>query len=137
MSKFIPYNEKIKRLVEGEYPISWFVNLHKYELQFIGELRNHITHGIKLDGHNYAIPSPYALEKIKNLAHHIKSPPSCFDIFKKTVFFSKTTDKLKDILSTMKYRNYSHVPVYDHENHFVGVLTDSSIAFRLMKQLEK
>lgn len=137
LSKFIPYNEKIKRLIEWEYPISWFVALHRYELQFIWELRNHITHGIKLDGHNYAIPSQYALDKIKTLSQHIKEPPSCFDIFKKTVFFAKTTDKLKDIVIIMKNNMYTHIPIYDKNNHFVWVLTESSICYWLAKQLQQ
>ena len=136
LNKFLPYNEKIKRLIEWHYDISWFISLHKYELKFIWELRNHITHGIKLDGHNYAIPSPYAINKIKMLAKHIKSPPRCFDVFKKTVFFAKTTDRLKDILLIMKNNNYSHVPIYDKNNHFSGVLTDSIICYRLINQLK-
>lgn len=137
LDTFLPYNEKIKRIIHQDYPISWFVSLHKYELKFIWELRNHITHGIKLDGHNYAIPSKYALEKIKKLAKHIKDPPSCFDIFKKTVFFAKTTDLLKDILPAMKTNAYTHVPIYDANNHFVGVLTEGLICYWLADQLNR
>jgi len=134
--KFLPYNEKIKRIIQWEYPISWFVKLHKYELKFFGEIRNHITHGIKLDGHNYALPSEYALNKVKTTAEAIKKPPSCFDIFKKTVFFCKTTDLLKNILPTMKRHAYTHVPVYNEEDKFVGVLSESGICYRLAKSFE-
>jgi len=135
--KFLPYNEKIKRIIDGSFPISRYLKLYKYELQFFGELRNHITHGIKLDGHNYAIPSPYALHKIKTIAKAIKDPPSCFDVFKKDVYFCKTSDHLKDILPVMKYNAYSHVPVYDSQNKFVGVLSESNICYRLAKQFER
>ena len=61
---FLPYNEKIKRIASSNYYISWFINLHKYQLRYFGELRNHITHGIKLDGNTYALPSQYAIDKI-------------------------------------------------------------------------
>ena len=34
LDAFLPYNEKIKRIIHGDQAISWFVNLHKYELKF-------------------------------------------------------------------------------------------------------
>lgn len=135
LDKFLPYNEKIKRIIEGEYTVSRFVSLHKFELKFFGELRNHITHGIKLDGHNYAIPSHYALDKIKRTADAIKVPPTWFDIFKKTVYFCKTTDHLKDVLLAMQKNSHTHVPVYDKENKFAWVLTEGGICYRLANQL--
>jgi len=135
LDKFLPYNEKIKRIIDWKYNISWFVSLHKFELKFFGELRNHITHGIKLDWHNYAIPSQYALNKISRIADAVKEPPRWFDIFKKTVYFCKTTDKLKDVLSAMKNNNYTHLPVYDRENKFIWVLTEWNICYWLANQL--
>ena len=47
---FSPYNEKLKKISEGRYPISGFVRKHIYQLRNFWELRNFITHGIKTNG---------------------------------------------------------------------------------------
>ena len=32
---YLPYNEKIKRIVHGNYYISWFVRLHQFQLKYL------------------------------------------------------------------------------------------------------
>lgn len=132
---FLPFNEKLKRLSHGDYHISHYVNLHYYNLKFLGELRNHITHGIKLDGKSYANPSTHAIKKCEHYLHKLTSPPTIGHIFQKNVFEAKTTDLLSDIMPRMQKNNYTHIPVYDRNDVFIGILTESAICYRLGKQL--
>jgi hypothetical protein len=37
----------------------------------------------------------------------------------------------------MKTNSYTHVPVYDPNNHFIGVLTESTICYRLAMRINK
>lgn len=135
--KFLPYNEKIKRVATGEYYVSWFVKLHQYQLKYFGELRNHITHGIKMDGKTYAVPTEYAINKIERFKDAILNPPSCFEIFGGYVFACKKNDYLKDILPIMKQNNYTHIPVYNGKGKFTGVLTEKSIAYWLAENFDQ
>lgn len=32
--KFMPYNDKIKQIIQGHYPISWFVRMFQNELKY-------------------------------------------------------------------------------------------------------
>jgi len=136
LERYIPFNEKIKRLIEWNYSISWFVSLHKYQLRFLWELRNHITHWLKLDGHTYSQPTPYALKKISKLAKAIKKPPTSFKIFKKKVFCVKENDLLKSVLPTMKKFAYTHVPVYSEDNTFLGIFTEGIICYWLANNMK-
>ncbi len=127
LNVFIPYNEKIKRISEWDYFISRFVKLHQFQLKYIGEIRNQITHGIKMDWHTYIQPTEYAIQYLEKYVHDIKKPPRCADIFKKDVFTCKYDDKLIDIVHTMQNHNYSHIPVYNRDNKFVWLLNESNI----------
>lgn len=124
---YLPYNEKIKRIVHGNYYISWFVRLHQFQLKYFGEIRNQITHWIRLDWHTYVYPSEYAITQLEKYTYGIKKPPRCLDIFGKKVFTCKTNDQLKKILEIMDKNDYSHVPVYDENYKYVWVLSESEV----------
>ena len=32
--KFMPYNDKIKQIIQGQYPISWFVRMYQNDLKY-------------------------------------------------------------------------------------------------------
>lgn len=132
---FLPYNEKLKRLSNGDSHIAHYVSLHYYNLKFLWELRNHITHGIKLDGKSYATPSIHAIKKCEYHLKVLTSPPQVGHIFTKEVFIAKTTDLLTDILPIMQKKGYTHIPLYDKKDTFIWVLTESAICYRLGKQL--
>jgi len=124
---YLPYNEKIKRIMNWNYYISWFIKLHQFQLKYFGEIRNQISHGIKLDWHTYVYPSEYAIAQLARYADSIKRPPRCIDVFGKPVFTCKTSDKLQKIVSIMEEKNYSHVPVYDNDWFYIWVLSESEI----------
>jgi hypothetical protein len=116
---YLPYNEKLKRIISSKYTISWFIKIHQFQLRYFGEIRNQITHGIKLDGHTYVYPSPYAIVQLAKYADSIKSPPRCIDIFGKPVFVCNETDRLERIIQIMQENNYSHIPVYDSTKKYI------------------
>lgn len=120
--KFLPYNEKIKRILHERTYISWFVRLHQYQLKYFGEIRNQITHGIKLNGHNYIIPTDYAMDQLERYAAAIKKPPRCSEIFGKKVFSVNGNDTLWEVIQEIKKNRYTHIPVYDDHHHFLGIL---------------
>jgi len=124
---YLPYNEKIKRIIDWHYYVSWFVRLHQFQLKYFGEIRNQITHGIKLDWHTYVYPSEYAIAQLARYADNIKRPPRCIDLFGKPVLTCKENDKLQTILTIMEDKNYSHVPVYNDNDEYIWILTESEI----------
>lgn len=120
--KFLPYNEKIKRILHERTYISWFVKLHQYQLKYFGEIRNQITHGIKLNGHTYIIPTDYAMKQLKRYAAAIKKPPKCIEIFGKEVFSVRGDDTLWEVIHEIRKNKYTHIPVYDDHHNFLGML---------------
>lgn len=135
LDMYLPYNEKLKRIISGNYTISWFIKLHQFQLRYFGEIRNQITHWIKLDGHTYVYPSHYAIAQLAKYADNIKSPPRCIDIFGKPVFVCNEGDKLEKIIKIMQEKNYSHIPVYDKSGKYIETLTESTILNWLSKHM--
>ena len=135
--KFLPFNEKIKRVVQWKYYVSWFVKLHQYQLRYFGELRNFITHGIKIENRSMVIPSEHAIEKMRQLKKWILRPPFCIEVFAKKVFICNINDKLKDIIPQIKKNYFTHVPVYDNFDRFIWVLTSESILYRLAENFDE
>jgi len=123
--RFIPYNEKIKIIIGGKYSISRFVKIFQNDLKYFGELRNHISHGLKVDEYIYAIPTQRAIDKLAELVEKIVSPPLCIDFFRKEVHSVYYADSLKDLLYAMKQYGYTYVPVYSVSEEFLGVVSES------------
>lgn len=129
--KFLPYNEKLKRIMQWDYSISWFIKLHQYQLRYFGEIRNQITHWIKLDGHTYVIPSEYAIKQLAIHATNIKKPPKILDIFRKDVFKCTLEDNLKYIVDKIQNERFTQIPVYNGWWNFVWVISEENIFTRL------
>lgn len=126
---FSPYNEKLKKISEGNYSISWFVRKHIYQLRNFGELRNFITHGIKSNGETFAMPTQAAIEKISKYAKMITKPAKVLEFFKKEVFKAQKSDLLKIIIPQMKKNGYTNIPIYDEENTFLGILSEARLLY--------
>ena len=124
--RFMPYNDKIKQIIQGQYPISWFVRMFQNDLKYFGELRNNISHGLKVDEYIYAIPTEKAIEKLSDFADKIVSPPLCIEYFRKEVHSVQYTDSVKDLLEAIKTYGYTYIPVYKGTT-FLGVVTESTI----------
>ncbi len=132
--KFLPYNEKIKRVIHEPSYISWFVKLHQYQLKYLWEIRNQITHGIKLNGHTYVMPTTYAIQQLKRYATAIKEPPQCKEIFGKEVFCVNGNSTLGEVIHDIKKKKYSHIPVYDDNHHFLGILHLNELLIWIFEQ---
>lgn len=126
---FSPYNEKLKKISEGNFTITNFVRKHLYQLRNFGELRNFITHGIKSNGETFAAPTQAAIEKISHYAQMITKPAKVLDFFKKKVFKAKKSDFLKEIIPQMKKNGYTNIPIYNDEERFIGILSDARLLY--------
>jgi hypothetical protein len=121
--KFLPYNDKIKQIILGQYPISRFVKLFQNDLKYFGELRNHISHGLKVDDYLYAIPTQKAIDKLSDFVDKIVAPPLCMEYFRKNVACVQISDPFSTLLHVMKTEHYQVVPVYDGKT-FLGVVRE-------------
>lgn len=136
LDTFIPYNEKIKQLINGQYSISWFVKLHQYQLRYFGEVRNQITHGIKISGHSYVNPTEYAIEQLEKYAAAIKQPPQCKEVFGKKVFIVQGQDTLWNLVQQIKKHRYTHIPVYTDSYEFLGIIVIEELFLWIVEKFE-
>jgi predicted transcriptional regulator len=68
---------------------------------------------------------------LEKYVKEIKAPPKCIDLFSKEVFTCHYDDNLRSVVKIMEQKNYSHVPVYNRDERFVGLLSESNILSRL------
>lgn len=129
--KFLPYNEKLKQVIEWDYNIWPFVKKHQAKLKYFGELRNHIAHGQQIEWQYYSVPTYHAVDELRKCKEQILKPVPCIDLFKKEVVGCKTTDLLQNVIIEMRNHNNSHLPVYDATGLFVGVMTETTLSNRL------
>lgn len=111
--KFLPYNDKIKQIIQGKYPISRFVKIFQNDLKYFGELRNHISHGLKVDEYMYAIPTQKAIDKLADFVDKIVKPPLCIEHFHKDIQSVQLSDSFPLLLKLVKEEHLPLVPVYD------------------------
>jgi len=133
--RFIPYNDKLKQISEWKFAISWFVRLHLSELKYFWELRNHIAHWLKVDEYLYAIPTDRAISKLSEFIEKIVEPPLCIDYFRKEVYCVHLLDKVSDVLKNIKSDWYTYIPVYNENEDFLWVITESGILQRISEQM--
>ncbi len=126
---FSPYNEKLKKIAEGNYTITSFVRKHIYQLKNFWELRNFITHWIKSNGETFASPTQAAIAKISKYAEKITKPAKVLDLFRKKIYKAHKEDYLKVIIPEMRKYWYSNIPIYDEKENFVGILNDSRLLY--------
>lgn len=132
---FSPFNEKLKKIADGRYPISNFVKKHLYQLRYLGELRNFITHSIKNYGESFVMPTEVAVSKLAKYAEVIKKPARVIDLFRSEVFKVKKSDYLKTIIPLMQSKSYTKIPVYDENQQFLGVLSEQGLLYWMSELL--
>jgi hypothetical protein len=62
------FAHKLKIISQGVYPMSRVVKQYFYELNYLGELRNQLVHGISLDGIDYVTPTDHAIQEMSRLS---------------------------------------------------------------------
>ncbi|OQB05854.1 MAG: hypothetical protein BWY19_00738 [bacterium ADurb.Bin212] len=96
-------------------------------------LRNVFSHG---DREKYiAEVNTLAFEELNTILKNIENPPTVGEVFRKEMFTATLEDNVYPVLKTMKVDIYTHVPVYDSEHKFVGVLNESTVLNWLVANL--
>lgn len=134
--KFLTYNEKIKEISTWKFKISKFIQTHKDKLKYFWEIRNHITHWIKIDGHTYIYPTKHALTQINKYKEIITKPPLAIDFFKQKLPTCNNTDSLKKILQKIQKNNCRYIPVYEKKK-FIGILSEKNILDRISNDINE
>ncbi|GHW02843.1 hypothetical protein AGMMS50249_6290 [candidate division SR1 bacterium] len=131
---FLPYNDKLKQIISGQFPVSRYVRLFQNDLKYFGELRNHISHGLKMGEVMYAIPTQKAIDKLQEFVDNIVNPPLCIQFFKKDVDNIQLVDTVFSLLQKFKETHYSSMPVYDGVK-FLGVITERGLLHWVSQQV--
>lgn len=99
--------------------MSRVVKQYFYELNYLGELRNQLVHGINLDGEDYIIPTNHAIQEMISLSdlimHHLDH--ECI---------VSPDELLTDIVARMLQMELTHVLVY-HDRVFMYDLTRQTL----------
>lgn len=94
------------------------------------ELRNFIVHSKNL---YMAIPSIHLVENIERLANKFANAPTVSREFSRQVEIIRASDTMYHVMSIIDKTGYTLFPVYDDENNFVNLLTESVLALWLAK----
>lgn len=107
------FNHKLKVISKGAYPISHVIQQYFYDLNYLGELRNQLVHGITLDGEAYMIPTDHAIQQLREFSELIMKPISCTEVYAKQVYAMTLGDSLADVINLMNDHHINFVPVFD------------------------
>jgi len=109
---------------------------YKDEFNLFTERRNNYSHE---SWQNY-IPSGWAIEIFKTIRNKLIKPKTIYEFIqdenKNTVFTCDIKDRLKDILSIMQEKIYTHIPVISNWI-FIWLLSESSICERLNNNIDQ
>lgn len=136
LTKYMPFTEKIDMLTQGRYLLTSFAKIYQNKLRYLGDLRNQLVHGFRLDNKHYVLASDHAIVEVKALFEEARSPKTVFDLFAREVYTCSLEDSLKEVITTMKKELYTHVPVYDSNGKFMAVLSESTIAYWLADEID-
>lgn len=135
LTKYMPYNEKLVILADGNYSVSNFVHAYQNKLRYFGDLRNQLVHGFRLENKHYVLASDYAVEEIEKVYEELRKPTSVSQAFGREVYTCTLDDVLREVIIVMRQELNTHVPVYDKKGNFVEMLSESTIAYRIADQI--
>ncbi len=99
------FAHKLKIISQGAYSMSRVVKQYFYELNYLGELRNQLVHGINLDWEDYITPTQHAMHEIVRLSDLVMSHLDHECIV-------TPDDLLTDVVARMVSVEQDHVLVY-------------------------
>ena len=76
-----------------------------------------------------------AFEELNKLYSNLENPPKVIDLFAKEIFRTRLSDDVLAVLESMKENVYTHVPVYDENDKFVGILSETTVMNWLIENL--
>lgn len=124
--RYIPYAEMIRRLSRLDPIIRRYGKL----LDEFGDLRNAIVHE-RIDGEVIAEPHLKEVERIERLAQLLTQVPGVFPAYERKVDFAFSDEKLSLVISKMRSKKYSKLPIYSRQYEFESLLTTDVIAYFL------
>ena len=101
------------------------VNRCSAELKRFTRLRNLITHNFSVDK-PLAVPSPYAVDRLEEIAKRLASPPLLLSFAAQPVEQCRSTDPLGLCVKKMYAGNFSQLPIFD-DGAYCGLLTAETI----------
>lgn len=104
------FNHKLKLVSQWDYPISHIVHEHFYELNYLGEVRNQLVHGMNLDGQEYIVPTQHAMDQLSMVTDVIVN-------HQERQLVAHMDDMVVDIIWQMSQEQVSCVLVYDGDDY--------------------
>jgi len=130
--QYVNYKDKLYQIKNWNYNITHFVRKFFDELLKFWYIRNELVHKYQ----NYIDITESTIINIKKYIDIIRNPKTCYDAFKVDVFFCNENDSLIDVIKVMKQSLFTHIPVYDSNNNFKWILTESSITYFIWEKIE-
>lgn len=126
------YSAYLNKLIELRDTNPLIAN-YFHDLQHLGTLRNVLVHNHK----EYALPSPWSLNLLKQIVTIINKPPTAWDMATREKLYTCIPESpIKEVVAQMAKHTYTHVPVYNQIGEFVGVFSESTLVQWLGKTEE-
>ena len=92
-------------------------------------MRNALVHEYEGKKREVGTPTAWTINRLKKLIKAIKKPPKALDIAvrKSHIYFCYLNSQVSEVLKQMAKNTYTHVPVLDEKEKFVGVFSESSV----------
>jgi len=68
-----------------------------------------------------------AITEVTKILEILDNPPKVGDVFKTDMFVARMDDNVDYILREMQKNIYTHIPVYDNCNNYIGTFTETSL----------
>lgn len=113
------FKDSLKRASEKNL----YISKNFYLIEDLYALRNVFSHRER--GKYVADVSDIAINELDRLIKTVHNPPSVGNKFQVDVFQAQKNDFITEIMSVMREKTYTHVPVWDGEE-FIGVFSYTS-----------
>jgi predicted transcriptional regulator len=128
---YVSYVEMARRLAKVD---KTYRRYRRY-LEEFADLRNAIVHE-RIDGEVIAEPHLKEVEKIEQIAQILSEPEKVFPRFKRHVEIAFMDEKLALVVSRMKPKHYSKLPVYNREGIYEGLLTTDAFSYFVVDHIK-
>lgn len=124
-------NIKFRDLIDSAKKKHFLISKREGIIHDLYGLRNVLAHS---DRDKYiAKINEIAFKEIQEINTLLIHPPSIESFVHKNIFTCSTQDTLNAVLEKMVEKIYTHIPVYDQEKRFYGMITETAIVNYLLK----
>ena len=101
----------------------------KDDIKYCQDVRNLLSHKKKLNNSFAVEPNVHMIQFIDNLVNKIKNRPKCVDVQIRfnDIYWQTTDGSVKNAMTIMREKLYTHVPIIDDNGIVVGVFDENSI----------